>query len=120
MSKPSDNSLPQRSLGDPRNLPSVKIGHTIIVFSVLFFLIIGYVTFFSVFISPPHNFVRDRVNSLLCFSSSHCWEVFESGGRRHLLQVPRTVSDPHFFLLCHRKLGGVAILPKLLKQNLWR
>lgn len=33
--------------------------------SVLFFLIIGYVTLFSAFIPPPPNFVRDRTSLYL-------------------------------------------------------
>lgn len=85
MLRPSDNHLPKRTSNDPTNLPLIETGHGIIVLSVLFFLIFGYATFFSVFISPPPNFVRDRVNTLPCFNSSDCGKGFESYGRRHPL-----------------------------------
>jgi len=57
MSSPTDDLPLQRSSNDPTNLPSIKIGYAIIVLSVLFCLIIGYATLFSVFISLPPNFV---------------------------------------------------------------
>lgn len=115
MSRPSDNQPLQWSSSDPINLPSIKAGYVIIVLSVLFFLIIGYVTLFSVFISLPPNFVRDRVNTLSGFNSSDCGKGFESCSGRCPLQVPRTVSDTHIFLLRYRELGRMAILPELLK-----
>lgn len=119
MSRPSDSHPLQRSENDPKNLPSIKAGYAIVVLSVLFFLIIGYVTLFSVFISLPTNFVRVRVNTPFCFNSSDFGKGFESRGGRYPLQVPRTVSDPHLFLLRHRELGGMAILPELLRRNVW-
>jgi hypothetical protein len=62
MSRPSGSHSPKRSSNDSTNLPLIRTGYAIVVLSVLFFLIGGYATFFSVFISPPPNFVRDRVN----------------------------------------------------------
>jgi hypothetical protein len=114
MSRPPDDYPLQKSLNVSKKIPSIKIGYMIVVLSVLFFLIVGYMTFFSAFIPPPCNFVRDQVNTLSCFISSDCEKGFESCGRRHPLQVPSTVSDSHLLLLRHRELGGMAILPELL------
>lgn len=61
MSGPSDDYSPHRSSNNPTNLPSINAGYMIIVSSVLFFLIIGYATFFSAFISPPPNLVLKLV-----------------------------------------------------------
>ena len=64
MSTPSDQYPLQQPPIGPANLPSIKTGHTIVVLSVLFFLIAGYVTFFSAFAPSPNNFVRDLDNAL--------------------------------------------------------
>ena len=48
---------------------------------------------------------------------SNCGKGFECRGRGYSLQVPRSVFDPHLFLLRHRQLGGMAILPELLNPN---
>jgi hypothetical protein len=73
----------------------------IIVLSALFFLIVGYVTFFSAFIPSPPNVVRDLDNIPPCWLSDR-GKGFESRRRGYPLQVPRTVFDPHLFLLRHR------------------
>lgn len=64
MSRPSNEYPLQHSPNGPTNLPSIKTGYMIIVLSALFFLIVGYVTFFSAFISSPPNFVRGLDNIL--------------------------------------------------------
>jgi hypothetical protein len=84
---------------------------------VLFFLIIGYVTFFSAFMPSPPNSVCCRINTPSRFSSADCGKGFESRGGRHPLQVPCAVFITHLFLLRHRQLGGMAVLPELLKRN---
>jgi len=117
MSVPSGNCPLQQSLNGPTNLPSINIGRTIVVLSVLFFLIIGYVTLFSAFIPPPPNFVRDPDIIPPRCRMSDCGKGLESCGGRYPLQVPRTVSDTHLFILRHRELGGLAILPELLMWN---
>lgn len=117
MSRPFDKDPPQNPQNGPANLPSIKTGYAIVVFSVLFFLIVGYATFFSAFISSPPNSVRDLDNIPPRCQLSDRGKGFESRSRRHSLQVPRTTLDPHLFLLCHRQLGGLAILPELLNRN---
>jgi len=61
MSVPSEKARLQQTPNGPTNLPSINTGHTIIVLSVLFFLIVGYVILFSAFIPPPPNFVLKAV-----------------------------------------------------------
>ena len=117
MSVPSDKYSPQQPLNGPTNLPSINTGHTIVVLSVLFFLIIGYVTLFSAFIPPPPNLVRDPDITLSRCRPSDCGKGLENCGGRYPLQVPRTVFDTHLFLLRHCELGGLAILPELLMWN---
>lgn len=112
---PPDKYPPQQPPNGPTNLPSINTGHTIVVLSVLFFLIIGYVTLFSAFIPPPSNFVRDP--DIHRCRPSDCGKGLEICGGRCPLQVPRTVFDTHLFLLRHRELGGLAILPELLMWN---
>jgi len=102
MSRPSDKYTPQYPPTGPTNLPPINTGYTIIVLSALFFLIVGYVTFFSAFLSSPPNFVRDLDNLPPRCRLSDCGKGFESRRRGYPLQVPRTVSDPHLFLLRHR------------------
>jgi len=51
---PSDQQQPPNG---PTNLPSIKTGYTIVALSAFFFLIVGYMTFFSAFIPSPPNFV---------------------------------------------------------------
>jgi len=116
MSRPSDKCPPQHPTDGPANLPSINTGYTVIVVSAFFFLIAGYVTFFSAFTSPP-NFVRDLGNFPPRCQLSDCGKGFESRRRGYPLQVPRTVFDPYLFLLRHRQLGGVAVLPELLNRN---
>lgn len=117
MSRSFDKHPPQDPHNGPANLPSIKAGYTIIVFSVLFFLIVGYVTFFSAFVSSPPNSVRGPDNIPPRCQLSDCGKGFESSSRRHPLQIPRPVLDPDLFLLCHSQLGGLAILPELLSWN---
>jgi len=117
MSAPSDRYPLQQPPNGPTNLPSINTGHTIVVLSVLFFLIIGYVTLFSAFIPPPPNFVRDMDITLPHCRLSDCGKGLESCGGRYSLQVPRTVFDTHLFILRHRELGGLAVLPELLTWN---
>ena len=117
MSVPSDQYPPLQPPNGPTNLPSIKTGYAIVVSSVLFFLIIGHVTFFSAFIPSPSNFVRELYNILSYRRPSNCGKGLERCGARCPLQVPRTVFDTHLFLLRHRELGRVAILPELLKRS---
>ena len=59
---PSDQQQPPNG---PTNLPSIKTGYTIVALSAFFFLIIGYMTFFSAFIPSPPNFVREPMTLYL-------------------------------------------------------
>ncbi|KAF9653102.1 hypothetical protein BDM02DRAFT_3183064 [Thelephora ganbajun] len=61
MSKPSGKRPLEVPSDGPTNLPSVKTGYTIVVLAVLFFIIVGYVTFFSAFIPSPPNFILEVV-----------------------------------------------------------
>jgi len=58
MSRPSDKCPPQHPHDGPANLPSIKTGYTVVVLSALFFLIAGYVTFFSAFTSSPNSVLK--------------------------------------------------------------
>jgi len=114
---PSDQHTLKQPPNGPTNLPSARTGYTVVVLSVLFFLITGYVTFFSAFISPPPNLVRDLDNALLPCRPSDRGEGFKNCSRGYPLQVLGTVFDTHLLLLHHRELGGVAILPEFMKQS---
>ena len=114
---PSDQCPLQQPPSGPTNLPSIKTGQTIVVLSVLFFLITGYASFFSAFIPSPSNFVRGLGNTIHRCRLSNGEKGLKSRGGRWPLQVPHAVSDTYLFLFRHRELGGVAILPELLKLN---
>ena len=112
---PSDQYPLQQPANGLTNLPSINTGYRIVVLSVLFFLIVGYVTFFSAFIPSPSNLVRELNSTLPHHRPSDCGKGLERCGRRYPLQVPRTVFNTHLLIFRHRELGGVAILPELLK-----
>ena len=104
--------LPKLSQARPALL-SMNLGHLLVVVAVAFFLVASYAVLLSAFYplpSIPVSKTRSRRDTLLIIA---CPAPQHLRGR-YALQVPGHTPHPNRFLLRNRKLGWMAVLPKLM------
>jgi hypothetical protein len=92
----------------------VNSGHVIIALSAVHFAFASYAIFFSAFLPLTGIYVRLLVIGSVLKWKSSLFPGSGCTGTRHALQIFCHAGNTNEHLLCHRELGGMAVLPQFV------